>query len=81
MHDPECMPYIEIRAYPKDEEIKRRVAERIKDVFLEEWGCPEGAISVSFEEVRPEDWESKVVGPVMGPNADKMYISDGKKVR
>ena len=75
------MPYIEIRAYPKDEDIKRRVAERIKNVFLEEWGCPEGAISVSFEEVDPKDWESKVVGPIMGPNADKMYISDGKKVR
>ena len=43
------MPYIQIRAYPKDEEIKKRVAERIKDVFLEEWGCPEKAISVSFE--------------------------------
>ena len=57
------------------------MAERIKDVFLEEWGCPEQAISVSFEEVDPKDWESKVVGPIMGPNADRMYISDGKKVR
>ena len=75
------MPYIEIRAYPKDEAIKKRVAERIKNVFLEEWGCPEQAISVSFEEVKPEEWESKVVGPVMGPNKEKMYISDGKQVR
>ena len=57
------------------------MAERIKNVFLEEWGCPEGAISVSFEEVDPKDWESKVVGPIMVPNADKMYIADGKKVR
>ena len=75
------MPYVEIRAYPKDEDIKRRVAERIKDVFLEEWGCPEGAISVSFEEVDPKDWESKVVGPIMKPNSDRMYISNGKKTR
>ena len=57
------------------------MAERIRNVFLEEWGCPEGAISVSFEEVDPKDWESKVVGPIRGPNADKMYITDGKKVR
>ena len=74
------MPYIEIRAYPKDEDIKKRVAQRIRDIFLEEWGCPEQAISISFEEFDPNDWESKVVGPIMGPNADKMYISNGKQV-
>ena len=68
------MPYIEIRAYPKDEAIKKRVAERIK------WGCPEQAISVSFEEFPPEQWEEKVVGPIMGPNKDKMYILNGKEI-
>ena len=75
------MPYIEIRAYPKDEATKKRVAERIKQVFLEEWGCPEQAISVSFEEFPPEQWEEKVVGPIMGPNKDRMYILNGEKVR
>ncbi len=75
------MPYIQIRAYPKDEGIKQRVAERVKQVFLEEWGCPEQAISVSFEEFPPEEWESRVVGPIMGPNDGNMYIRDGKKVR
>ena len=75
------MPYIEIRAYPKDEAIKQRVAERIKQVFLEEWGCPEQAISVSFEEFDPKDWESKVVEPIVRRNEDRMYILDGKKVR
>ena len=75
------MPYIEIRAYPKDEDIKRRVAERIRNVFLEELGRPEQAISVSFEEVDPKDWESKVVVPIIRPNSDKVYIADGKKVR
>ena len=75
------MPYIEIRAYPKDEAIKQRVAERIKQVFLEEWGCPERAISVSFEEFVPEVWEEKVVGPVMGKNKDRMYVLNGEKVR
>ena len=49
-------------------------------MFLEEWGCPEQAISVSFEEFPPEQWEEKVVGPIMGPNKDKMYILNGEKV-
>ena len=28
------MPYIQIKAYPKDEKIKAKVAERINEVFL-----------------------------------------------
>ena len=75
------MPYIEIRAYPKDEEIKKRVAQRIKDVFLEEWGCPAQAISVSFEEFAPEEWDDKVVKPVIGKNRDRMYILNGEGIR
>ena len=51
------------------------------DVYFEDWGCPEQAISASFEEADPKDWESKVIGPIMRPNADRMYIADGKKVR
>ena len=39
------MPYIAIKAYPKDEETKAKVAEKINQVFLEEWGCPPEAIS------------------------------------
>lgn len=74
------MPYIEIRAYPKDEAIKKRVAERIERVFLEEWGCAKGAINVSFEEIPPEDWEEKA-GPVMEANSERMYIRDGEPVR
>ena len=75
------MPYIEVRGYPKDEDVKRRVAQRIKQVFAEEWGCPENAISVSFESIAPEDWDSKVSESVMKPNMDRMYILDGKAVR
>lgn len=75
------MPYIEIRAYPKDEAIKKRVAQRIKQVFLEEWGCPEKAISVSFEEFDPSVWESQVVEPIIKPNKDRMYVLDWEEVR
>lgn len=74
------MPYIQIKAYPKNEEIKKRVADRINQVFLEEWGCPQEAISVSVEEVLPQDWNEKVVKPEIEPNKDKMLILDGEKL-
>ena len=73
------MPYIAIKAWPKDPEIKKRGAERINQVFLEEWGCPQKAISISFEEVAPEKWDETVVKPEILPKSDKMFILDGEK--
>ena len=72
------MPYIQIKAYPKDENIKKKVAQKIEEVFLEEWGCKKEAISVSFEEINPSDWENNVVKPLIEPNTDKMYILNGE---
>ena len=71
------MPYIAIKAYPKDAAIKKRVAERIRQVFLEEWGCPAEAISISMEEVAPADWEKTVVEPEILPRRDRMLVLNG----
>ena len=38
------MPYIAIKAYPKDEETKRRAVEQIQEIFLKTWGCPALAV-------------------------------------
>ena len=73
------MPYIAIKAYPKDMEIKKKVVDEINEVFKRNWGCPPEAISISVEEVKPEDWEEKVVKPVIEPDDPKMMIRDGKK--
>jgi len=73
------MPYVKIKAYPKDNETKKRVADRINQVFLEEWGCPQGAISLSFEEVSPDLWQSEVHDKEIVPNKDKMHIFSGEK--
>ncbi len=53
------MPYIAIKAYPKNEDIKKKVADRINQIFLEGWGCNHEAISLSFEEVQPEKWDAE----------------------
>ena len=73
------MPYIAIKAFPKDEETKKRVVERINQVFLEEWGCPQKALTISIEAVSPEDWAEKVRKPLIEPYPDCMMILDGKK--
>lgn len=73
------MPYIKIKAYPKDEQIKARVADKINQVLLEEWGCPQSAISIAFEEIEPSDWQNKVVDVDIKSDIDKMYIIDGEK--
>ncbi len=73
------MPYIAIKAYPKDEAVKKKVVEEINEIFLKYWGCPPQAISVSMESVAPEEWDEKVRQPEILPNADKMMILDGEK--
>ena len=73
------MPYISIKAYPKDEEIKKKVVDEINQVFLKYWGCPQEAISISMEEFASETWEEKVVKPEILPNSHKMMILSGEK--
>ncbi len=71
------MPYIAIKFYPKDEETKRRVVEKIYQVILEEVS-PEAA-EISYEEIAPEEEKERVVKPEIEPKADKMMIVSGEK--
>lgn len=72
------MPYIKIKCYPKDNKTKQNVVDKINEIFLEYWGCPQQAISISLEEVEPENWEEVVEKEII-PNKDKMMILSGKK--
>lgn len=73
------MPYIRIKAYPKDQATKQKVAEAINKAFLEYWGCPPQAISISIEEIAPEDWEQKVEIDEIRLLEDRMLIRSGEK--
>ncbi|MBQ6157506.1 MAG: tautomerase family protein [Thermoguttaceae bacterium] len=73
------MPYIAIKGYPKDAETKKKVVEKINQILLENWGCPQEAISISVEEIAPEKWNETVVEREIEPNADRMYIHSGEK--
>lgn len=78
-HWSDKMPYIRIKAYPKDEETKKKVVEEINDIFLKYWGCPQEALCISLEEVEPEKWNESVREVEILPNKEKMMIFDGKK--
>ncbi len=72
------MPYIAIKGYPRDDATKKKAIEMINKAMLEAWGCPQKAITISLEEVAPEDWDKEVQKPLIEPNADKMMIRDGE---
>jgi len=74
------MPYIAIKCYPKDTETKKKVVEKINEIFLEAWGCPQEAITISLEEFAPEEWEEKVKKTEIDPHQDKMMILSGEKM-
>ena len=74
------MPYIAIKGYPKDDETKKKVVERVNAAFLELWGCPQEAINISVEEVPPAEWEARVEHGEIEEKADKMFIRAGKKL-
>lgn len=74
------MPYVAIKTFPKNEKEKAEAAERISRVLQEVWGCEPDWISVSIENIDPDDWDEKVVNGSMQPNMDHMIILDGKKV-
>lgn len=73
------MPYIAIKTYPKDAETKKAVVNKINEVFLEMWGCPQEAITISMEEFPPADWAEQVYKPEIEPRLDSMMILNGKK--
>ena len=74
------MPYVAIKAYPKDEKTKQELVKRINDIFLEVWGCSQKGLSISLEEIKPEDWVDQVVNTHMATDKDHMMILSGEKM-
>ena len=73
------MPYVAVKMFPKDEEMKKKLADKINEAVLEVVGCRPEAVSISMEEIAPEDWVAKVKEPEILANPDKMMIISGEK--
>lgn len=74
------MPYIAIKAKPKDEATKNELIRRINQAVLEVWGCPQEVITISMEEIQPDDWKDTVVKQEIEPYPEKMMIRYGEKL-
>ena len=73
------MPYIAIKDLPRDEEKKRLLAERINEVMMEVWGCPQRAITISIQDIAPDEWDEKVQKPDIDAHPEIMLIVSGEK--
>ena len=73
------MPYIAVKMYPKDEETKKRLADKLNEAVLEVVGCPPQAVTISMEEIPKDECEEKVKEAEILPNLDKMVIVSGEK--
>ena len=73
------MPYVDIKCFPRTEEMRKDIVEKINTVLQEAWGCPAETISISLEEVTPENWDAQVKAAEMDPREDTMFILHGEK--
>ena len=73
------MPYIAIKALPRDEEKKRLLAERINEVMMEVWGCPQRAITISIQDIAPDEWDERCKSPILTLIPKSCSLSPGKR--
>lgn len=68
------MPHISVKCYPgRTEEQKQALAKKITEDVVEIMNAKEDTISITIEDVQPEDWDSTVVNVDIMPKADVMY--------
>lgn len=68
------MPHVIVKMYPgRTEDQKVRLARAITDSVVSIAACPEESVSVSIEEVSPEEWHEKVYGPYISGNESTLY--------
>ena len=73
------MPYVDVKCFPRDDEKVKLIVNRINEVLMEDWGCPAHTISISLEQITPDEWDEKVKVPEMDARADSMFILHGEK--
>lgn len=68
------MPHISVKCYPgRSEEQKVALAKKITEDVKEIMNASEESISITIEDVQPEEWEASVKNVEILPKADVMY--------
>ena len=71
------MPHIQVSLYPgRDDELKNKMAKELKNTMAEKIGIPEEAISVSIEDVEPEDFENTIQDRLQNEKNELFLESD-----
>lgn len=75
------MPHIIIKLWPgKTFEQKKELAEKFKIDMSEVLKVPKQAITLAYEEIKPEDWYDEVHIPIIeGNKTGEMFIPEGYK--
>ena len=73
------MPYVSIKAYPRDKATNQKLVEAINQTVQNVIGCPPEALTILFEEVDKEDWKAKVDDALVAPEMDHVMILKGQK--
>ena len=74
-------PHVIVKLYPgRSEQQKIRLAEQIVKDVVAFADCDESSVSVSIEEIKPEDWAEKVYKPDILNKPDKLYKKPGYKM-
>lgn len=72
------MPHISVKMHPgRTEQQKTQLAARIVQDVIDVIKCDEKVVSVTIEDVTPEDWAQKVYKPDILENRDKLYKQPG----
>jgi 4-oxalocrotonate tautomerase len=72
------MPHVIVKLWPgKSEQQKVRLAEEIVKDVTKVLNYAEESVSVSIEEVEPQDWAEKVYQPDIINNSEKLYKKPG----
>ena len=70
------MPHIDVKMFPgRSEEIKKNLAEKLRETAAKELGVDEAVLSVSVGDVEKDDWNKEVAENVPEEEilAGKMY--------
>lgn len=72
------MPHVIVKLYAgKSEEQKKQIADAVTQAIMASAGNREGAVSVSIEDVAPQDWAETVFKPDILGKPDTLYKAPG----
>ena len=76
------MPHAIVKLFAgRSEAQKRRIAEAVAQAIMAAAGSTEAAVSVSVEDIAPDDWTEKVYRPDITARPDILYKKPGYEPR